>query len=99
MYSSTTLACPPKSYFQTRSRICALDSTRRGLRIRNRSSSYSVAVNEIGSPPRDTSWLSSSSVRSPTTRTLPSVRAIALVRRMRPRSRATTSSRLNGLVT
>src|SRR5690606_11666416 len=34
MYSSTTLAFPPKSYDQTRSRICALLSTRRGLRIR-----------------------------------------------------------------
>ena len=38
------------------------DSTRRGLRIRKRSSSNSVAVSVISSPSRNTSWLSSSSV-------------------------------------
>ena len=42
------------------------DSTRLGLRIRKRSSSNSVAVSAISSPARRTSWLSSSSSRSPT---------------------------------
>ena len=93
------LAWPPKSYCQTRSRIWALDSTRFGLRMKYRSSSNSVAVRRMSSPPRVTSWLSSSIVRSPTTSVASSRDETAPVRRSRARRRATTSSRLNGLVT
>ena len=46
-----------------------MDSTRLGLRIMKRSSSNSVAVRVTSSPARRTSWESSSSSRSPTTRT------------------------------
>ncbi len=65
----------------------------------NRNSSNSVDVNEIGSPARVTSWLSSSSTRSPTTSCAPLSTVVTPVRRNSARNRSTTSSMLNGLVT
>ena len=58
------LPSPPKSYSQTWSRICAFDSTRRGLRSRKRSSLNSVGVSSTRWPARRTSKVSSSSSRS-----------------------------------
>ncbi|CKS75496.1 Uncharacterised protein [Mycobacterium tuberculosis] len=65
----------------------------------NRSSSNSVDVNDTGSPARITSWLSSSSTKSPTTSWAPLSTVVTPVRRSNARSRSTTSSMLNGLVT
>ena len=73
-------------------------SARRGLRIRKRSSSNSVEDSEIGSPSRVTSRLALSTFRSPTLSASAAGGVSWVERRSKPRRRATSSSRLNGLV-
>src|SRR5699024_6942192 len=79
--------------------ICDFDSTRFVLSMRSRSSLNSVGERSMRMPERRTSWVSSSSSRSPATMTAFSSSSRLRVRRRTARMRATTSSRLKGLVT
>ena len=67
--------------------------------MKYRSSLNSVGESAIGSPPRHTSWVSSSSSMSWKVSRGGGVIGSPAVRRSTARMRAITSSRLNGLVT
>lgn len=86
---------PSNAESQTFSRISPLETTSPVRRASTWSTANSLAVNEIGRPPRATSRVLGSSVRSPTWSTTGRGGA---PRRTSARRRATNTGKLNGFV-